>query len=87
MPIDPSKLMEVASAIKHGHVLPWTKLREYWAENPITNVGLFGLLVTTWAGFLSVRTRCGPGTNSGLLFSRAMSMQLAKRIGVKCHDY
>jgi hypothetical protein len=53
--IDASKLLDVASAIKHGHVLPWTKLRQYWAENPITNVGLFGLLVTTWAGFLSVR--------------------------------
>jgi len=51
--IDASKLLDVASAIKHGHVLPWTKLRRYWAENPITNVGLFGLLVTTWAGFLS----------------------------------
>ncbi len=53
--IDASKLLDVASAIKHGHALPWTKLRRYWAENPITNVGQFGLLVTTWAGFLSVR--------------------------------
>ena len=53
--IDASKLLDVASAIKHGLVLPWSKLRAYWAENPITNVGLFGLLVTTWAGFLSVR--------------------------------
>jgi hypothetical protein len=53
--IDPSKLLDVASAIKHGHVLPWSSLRTYWAENPITNVGLFGLLVTSWAGFLSVR--------------------------------
>ncbi len=56
MPIklDPSRLLEVAAALKHGQVIPWTMARKFWAAKPISNVALFGLLVSTWPAFLDV---------------------------------
>ena len=49
-----SNLLDVASAIKHGHVIPWTDARKYWANNFITSPELFGLLISSWSGFLNV---------------------------------
>jgi len=50
--LDPSQLLEVASALKHGQVIPWDLARQVWSAKPISNVGLFGLLVSTWPAFL-----------------------------------
>jgi hypothetical protein len=52
--VDPSQLLEVASALKHGQVIPWDLARRVWSSKPISNVGLFGLLVSTWPAFLDV---------------------------------
>jgi hypothetical protein len=52
--LDPSQLLEVAAALKHGQVIPWATARKAWADKPISNVGLFGLLVSTWPAFLDV---------------------------------
>jgi hypothetical protein len=52
--LDPNQLLDVASALKHGQVIPWAQARREWAAKPISNVGVFGLLVSTWPAFLDV---------------------------------
>jgi hypothetical protein len=72
--IDPSQLLEVVSCLKHGQVLAWPHARKVWAQKPISNVELFGLLVTTWPAFLNVRAH--RGTYATQAFARGLSPRI-----------